>query len=475
MAYNYSSPHESIPDFTAIFNRKLACPSSGSIPKIAHFVHAEVRELTWLDWATVRGAIVNLGVENVYIWLPVAVELKGWIWNRVLEMPEVKLRRISMPTMIYGTTINKPERQADVARLKILYEEGGTMSTATRAYVFKNADHVLGICLDSDLIPLKSSDDVIYDNSTRATVMAQQYRGDDLPNGFIMSKPRSPFIKRWIQQYKEVEKRNIWDQLSATRPYAMWMNKDPDLTVLDGHAWFYPLSADEDGDVTLKQLWFGKSWHDVEKSYGTHFWHPTEKFAKLITPLTIRTIDTPLFCSVRKLFDNLDDDGYYAEYPTKNANCSISWTKDLEHEDHRMFSDYQISTDDVDRKWIDSSGFNNHAWAPNGMTLLANETSGTRYRNISALSYAVLPVPADWDSRVWSARMNFGLDTHDIAQGDGVGLFKIRMEIGGEILVRASNDYFIPETTVIVEWKGNELAKKEVRSIDDFIWDSQVG
>jgi len=231
--------------------------------------------------------------------------------------------------------------------------------------------------------------------------------------------------------------------------------------VLDGHAWFYPLSAERDGDATLKQLWFGKSWHDVEKSYGTHLWHPTADFAKLITPSTIQTIDTPLFCNVRKLFDNLDDDGYYAEDPSKNANCSITWTKDLKKQHYRMFSDYKISTDDVDIKWIDSSGFNNRAWAPTGMKMIFNETSGMSYRNISAQSYAVLPVPVDWDSRVWSARMNFEIDTHKIAEGEGVGLFKIRMETGGEIMVLVSNDNPFPGTTVKVEWKGNRLARME--------------
>jgi hypothetical protein len=475
MAYTYSKPNSSDLDFTAVFASKIKCPSSGTIPKIAHFVHAEVKELTWLEWATIRGAVVNLGVETVHIWLPEDVELKGWIWNRVLVMPEVKLRRIVMPTTVYGAKIDNPERQAAVVRLKILYEEGGTLSGIGALHMFQKANGWLGICMDSDLIPLKSSDDVIYDNSTRATVMAAQYRGDGLPNGFIMSKPTSPFLRRWIQQYRDVKKKDNWDELSATRPHAMWKDEDPDLTVLDGHAWFYPLSAERDGDATLKQLWFGKSWHDVEKSYGTHFWHPTEKFAKLVTPKIIQTIDTPLFCSVRKLFDNLDDNGYYAEDPAKNANCSVTWTNDLEEQSHRMFSDYKISTDDVDIKWIDSSGFNNHAWAPKGMKLISNETSRTSFRNISAHSYAILPVPADWDSRVWTARMNFEIDTHKIAEGDGVGLFKIRMETGGEILIRVRNDNPFPGTTVKIEWKGNRLATKEYQSIDDLVWLSQVG
>ena len=332
-----------------------------------------------------------------------------------------------------------------------------------------------GIYLDSDLVALKSSDDVIYSNSTRSTVMALQHKGDGIPNGLIMSKPRSPFIKRWIQQYKQIKNQNVWDQLSTSRPHAMYTDMDPDLTVLDGHSWFYPLSSQSDGDTSLKMLWFGKSWHDVDKSYGTHFWHPTTKFAKLITPKTIQMIDTPLFCRIRNVFDNLDDDGYYSTPPEKNANCSVTWTSDLKSENHRMFSDYRMSTDDLDIKWVDSSGFNNHGWAPKGTLLQQNSTSGLAIRNITANSYAALPVPADWDSRVWSVRMTFHMDTKKIAEGDGVGLFKIRMEGGGEILIRVRNENPFPGITMKLEWSGNKLASKQLRKLDDLIWVSQAG
>ena len=305
--------------------------------------------------------------------------------------------------------------------------------------------------------------------------MARQYQGNGLPNGMIMSKPRSPFLKRWIEQYKDIAKNNNWEQLAAGRPFMMWREKDPDLTVLGKHAWFYPLSTEKDGDATLKQLWLGKSWHDIGLSYGTHFWHPADELAKLITPKVIRTIDTPLFCAVRKLFDNLDDDGYYAVDPATNANCSVTWVNELKKEDKRMFSDYQMSTDSVNMKWVDSSNHNNHGWAPRGMALISNETSQMSFRNVTAGSYAVLPVPADWDSRVWSARISFTIDTHQIEEDDGVGLFKIRMETGGEILARIRNDNPYPGTTFKLEWKDNTLAGKAYQKLDELTWMSQVG
>lgn len=125
MALHYSKPKSADFKPDAIFRGNYTQALIDPIPKIAHFVHADLKELTWMDWAAVRGAIVNLGVEKVHIWLPEKEELKGWIWNRVLEMPEVKLRRITMPKTVYGGAVNTPERQADLVRLKVLYEEGG--------------------------------------------------------------------------------------------------------------------------------------------------------------------------------------------------------------------------------------------------------------------------------------------------------------------------------------------------------------
>ena len=329
--------------------------------------------------------------------------------------------------------------------------------------------------MDTDLVALKSLDDVIYSPTTRATVTAIQYRGDALPNGFIMSKPGSPFLKRWIQRYQEAKAKGNWNELATKIPYQMHLDNDPDLTVLGTQSWYYPLSAEKEGDAPLKTLWFGKSWHDIEKSYGTHFWHPMEEFVALIKPLTIQTIDTPLFCYTRTFFDNLDDDGVYAESPETNRNCTVSRYMDLEEENYRMFSDYTMAMDDSDMKLVDSSGFNNHGWAPRGMVLQHNGSSGGLVRSITADSFAVLPVPADWDARTWSVRMTIELNIKTIATGSGIGLFKIRMETGGEILIGIRDDSPYPGLTLNLDWRGNDLAKKEYRAIDDMGWVSKVG
>lgn len=475
MALRYSDPQKADIDVINIFRGNYTKALIDPIPKKVHFVHTDVKELNWLHWAAVKGAIVNLRAKKVYIWLPEKAELKGWMWDRILQMPEVKLRRIALPKSFYGGAVKDPERQADIIRLKILYEEGGWHTLGSQCNR-NDAKLFPGIFMDNDLVALKSLDDVINNPATRSTVMALQHHGGGIPNGFIMSKPGSPFLKRWLKYYQETryaKDEKIWDRLSTTRPYTMYQDKDPDLTVLSGKSWFYPLSAEAEVQAPLKAFWFGKSWHDIGESYGAHFWHPMEKFAKLVRPQMVRMIDTPFFCQVRKLFDNLDEDGYYSEPPETNPNCSSTWVKGLRERDHRMFSDYRITTDIHELKMIDSSGFNNHGWAVKGLPLLKDTSSAVTSRNVTSKSYAVLPVPVDWDTRVWTVRTTFQLD-FQIALGSVVGLFKIRMEIEGEILVRIITDNPDPGMTVQLEWHGNSLAKKIYQRIDDKTWTSPV-
>ena len=136
MDYQYSNPNDPYLNFNAIlFKENASYPQTDPIPKNVHFVHTDVKELSWLDWAAVRAAIVNLQAARVNIWLPEKEELEGWIWNRVLEMPEVRIRRIVMPKKVYGAKIDTPERQNDVVRLKILYEEGGLSSWLVRLWI----------------------------------------------------------------------------------------------------------------------------------------------------------------------------------------------------------------------------------------------------------------------------------------------------------------------------------------------------
>lgn len=74
------------------------------------------------------------------------------------------------------------------------------------------------------------------------------------------------------------------------------------------------------------------------------------------------------------------------------------------------------------------------------MQLSQNGTLDSPHRRITAGSFVVLPVAADWDARFWSVRIASQHDTQVIAAGEAVSLFKIRMDTGGSISVRVSDN-----------------------------------
>ena len=334
---------------------------------------------------------------------------------------------------------------------------------------------------------LKSSNDVLLGENATSTVLATRLNPEGVPNWMIMSKPGSPFLRRWLQQFEgqldpETNERiwndENWKEMTFDVPTELSMEEDLDVTVLNGYSWYYPLASEAEGDIPLKKLWFGKSWDSIGDSYGTHIWHWDNDVRNSITPETVRTIDTPLFCGIRRLFDNLDGGGYTSIPREKNANCSIIPIGKLRSRHHRLFADYRMAEHDLDAKWVDSSGFHHHGWAPKG-TVLRRNTDNTTHRDFDENSFAVLPVPKGWDSREWTVRMDLLLDSTALDARDLIGLFKIRTEGDGDIVIRVGHQQD-PGYLLEVEWheldrtESSEILEEETQEIKVQIPSSQL-
>lgn len=431
-------------------------------------IHSQLHELQWVHYAAVQSALQNLAVNKVKIWVPENEQLPGEMWQRIARLPNVIIQRVPMPNSVWGISATHPAHQSDLARIRILWEEGG-------------------IYVDTDIVALKSSDDIIFHSRTKSTVMPLQsaHFGRKSINALIMSKSHSPFLARWMEKYKKFEM-GEWDHISCWAVTEMYDAGEPDLQLLDDKAWMYPMpirldDLDARTDPNLATAWLGKSWFDIDESYGLHFWKwkrgfSGKPFPLEITPEAVRTIDTPLFCRMRKLFDNIDGDEYFSVPWEEDSNCAVSWTMDLREDDYRLFADWNMRQDDLGIKWVDKSGHRNHGWAfGTALTPSKSDTNGreaTRYFN--SLSHAWLPVPADWDTRVGTARMKFQLDssTFDSDQRrDEIGLLKIRMDYAGEILfglkILPSG---LPHLTF--SWLGTYLTAPPYDTLDNVNWTS---
>ncbi|KAG8532452.1 uncharacterized protein KY384_002329 [Bacidia gigantensis] len=436
LSTHYSEPADSDAHFDQLDDTSLKYPDlRDPIPKVAHFICTSGDPLTWIQWLAIRGAIVNLQVEKVRLWIPAEAQLEGELWKLVLQMKEVSVERIVLPTHVYSTKVKNAGESADLVKLKVLWEEGG-------------------IYLENDLIALRSSDGVL-DSTTRATIMAERLQPAGVPNWMIMSKPQSPFLMRWMEEYAEEKD---FATLATVTPFEFLKNRDPDLRVLDGRTWFYPLASSLDGDSSLKKLWFGKSWYDIADVYGTHLWHWSEAFRNLITPELVRTIDTPLFCRLRGLFDGV---GGVKSLPwDQDENCNVTIIPDLSIKEGRLFLDYQARGDREGIKMLDQSGHNNHGWAVNGTQLYRG------YRTISENSFAVMPVPVGWDARVWTLHTKLRVDPSCLKSTEATGLIKIRMDDEKELLIQLRTESNGP--ALDIHWESTKQDKYHKN--EDFSW-----
>lgn len=354
--------------------------------------------------------------------------------------------------------------------------------------------------MDTDVLALKSSDDVIFSPATRSVVMPLQspILCRCVINAVVMAKPHAPFLRRWMDKYESFDPKQ-WDRMTSQVPMEMYDAGEPDLTILNERTWLYPQSrspARQDfwhpAQPMHSILWIGKSWHYIDENYGQHFhnFHKTssrEPPGIDIGPDVVRNIDTPLFCRIRKLFDNVDGDGVYSAPWSEDPNCTVSWVKDLQQDRHRLFADYRIKDDDLGMKMVDSSGHRNHGWVI-GSDFSRNDSTGEIKRHFSREAYAFLPVPADWDSRVGTIRLTTQMDDeYVLSENDSVVLLKIRMDYVGEIIISLipnvislgpdDNTLSISENPLLkFEWHPNDFIKgDEYKKMEEVSWTSDVG
>ena len=279
--------------------------------------------------------------------------------------------------------------------------------------------------------------------------MTRRLDHGNVPNWMIMSKPQAPFLQRLLLAYSRADELNSWQDLTLMATGELASNSE-DLTILEEPLWVYPLAGDKEADSILKKTWFGNSWEEIDKSYGTRLWQEDENLRMQITPHTVDVIDTALFCKVRPLFEDLYTDRDPSSSRRDDSRCAVARIQDLHPENHRMFADFQSGAQAENIKWVDSSGFHNNGWAPAGTAL--KKSQGTRTRSIDKDSYAVLPVPSGWDAREWSIRMQIKFDASMFEKPNGFGLFTIRNDPFDDIVIGFKRQKYPSSFSLDFDW-----------------------
>jgi len=330
--------------------------------------------------------------------------------------------------------------------------------------------------MDYNIIALRSSDPIINDPTTKSAVMAEQDPGG-FGNAFFMAKQYSPFLKAWMQEYERFNDSD-WGGFSLVAPHKLFEQGNQDLTALDVHTWYYPTCC---SDASTIKLFFGHSFTKIDQSYGVHQWGGRWRTTNMLSPANVRTIDTPFFCRIRHLFNDIGD-GYIAQDYQTNPNCSFVDMSGIQPSVDTMMADYQF-THDTDIKVIDSSGNRLHGWAPHttGLPLdLAPSSSSSfiaqQVREFRPFQFLVLPLPTNYDGRTGTLQTSIllqnGFNDH---RDSTTTLAQVRMDDDSKMLLRLIQSGATGNTSIQVEWiagQGKAVTDGEVfihtsaRSVD---------
>ena len=254
------------------------------IPKLLHFCFTSNEDLGGKPWSLVhyvcvRSAVERLRPERAYIYFE--FEPVGPWWE--ISRPFLTLRRIRLPTEVFGHSLRHPAHIADVVRLQKLLECGG-------------------IYLDVDVFVHSSFDDLL-ENSV---VLGEEGAGGKggLGNAVILAEPNALFLRKWHDEYRSFRPEG-WNEHSIQKPGELARKFPNDVTVLP-HDNFYSPDWTPAG---LQMLYGNGPALESRTTRANHLWESLawEKYLEDLTPGRVRKIESNFHSWVRPLLSELPD------------------------------------------------------------------------------------------------------------------------------------------------------------------------
>lgn len=189
-----------------------------NIPNILHFVFGlkeQEDEFLFCYYLAIYSASKYNNPEKIYFYYHFMPHGK-W-WNEALQIPNLVLEKVDIPTNIGDKPIKFLAHKADKVRMNKLYERGG-------------------VYLDIDTISLKSYEHLLENQ----VVLGLQKPYVGICNAVMFTKPKTEFFKIWLDNYNESFKTNGWNESSIDLPYKLSKEYPNLLTVVDEDYFFTP-------------------------------------------------------------------------------------------------------------------------------------------------------------------------------------------------------------------------------------------
>ncbi len=188
------------------------------IPNICHFVFGlkeQKDEFSFCFYIAVFSAYIinNPSVIHFYY----HYEPFGRWWDKLKNIPVLKLEKIDIPMKIGNKPIHKVAHKADWVRMNMLFDKGG-------------------IYLDIDTICIEPWKQLL-DNDV---VLGKQSGHVGICNAIMFTVPKSEFFKIWLDKYESEFNPNGWNESSINLPYNISKQHPNRLTLKEPNVFFLP-------------------------------------------------------------------------------------------------------------------------------------------------------------------------------------------------------------------------------------------
>ena len=216
---------------------------TGLIPNIIHFVFGlkeQTDDFLFCYYLAIYSAFKVNNPDKIYFYYHYMP--KGKWWDKLLEIPNLVLEKVDVPTHIGKKEIKFLAHKADKVRMDILYERGG-------------------IYMDIDTLSIRPYKHLLNNN----VVLGKQRPFQGICNAIMFTKPKSEFFKIWLDKYEDKFKSNGWNESSIVLPFTLSKEYPHLLKVLEPEAFFIPSYTE------TSKIFTGN--HDISKELITlHLW-----------------------------------------------------------------------------------------------------------------------------------------------------------------------------------------------------------
>ncbi|CAH1786783.1 unnamed protein product [Owenia fusiformis] len=219
------------------------------VPNIVHYIWVDfggVYKFTFLNAVSFISVHKNWKPDEILVHVNNNNRPHGQWWDYVTSHVTTKIRFLEYNMSqidIFGEKPKYVEHIADIMRLRVLKEYGGTY-------------------LDSDVIALRSLAPLRrYDHTQGVGAMSS-----GLSNGVIIAKKSSKFLDIWLEEYKMYGKehvRSLWSYYSIERPRQL-LKRQPELVRIEKDTLVRPLVGMYRNMETRQNVW--------KYSYSMHVW-----------------------------------------------------------------------------------------------------------------------------------------------------------------------------------------------------------